>query len=192
MSNIVIGNVWEIDTEGVIFDRPIWIQKAVLIPNADDDFATFSSWGPESANPTVRTTMLRKTVTVTSTNILTSTANDFEASEVVVQDIIQITYSSTIYNVGYWQVNTRGGNDNITVDIGLGAWGTKAGALNNDVAATYDWKIWDETTVIRLATANDAVHTELDFTGMGPRGRRFPNLSCASLDTSAKVILYIA
>lgn len=186
------GTIWEIDTEGVIFDRPIWIQKAVIIPNGDDDFATFSSWGPETNNPTARATMLQKTVTVTSTNILTSTANDFEASEVVIQDIIQITYSSTIYNVGYWQVNTRGGNDNITVDIGVGAWNCTAGPLNNDVAATYDWKTWDETTVIRLSAGDANVYREIDFTGMGRKGRRFPNLSCASLDTSTKVILYIA
>jgi hypothetical protein len=185
------GTIWEISVEGVIFDRPVWIQKAVLIPNADDDFATFSSWGPETNNPTVRTTMLRKTVSVTSTTTLTSTGN-FEAAEVVIQDIIQITYSSTGYNLGHWQVATRSNDNAIIVDIGVGAWSTKAGPLNNDTAATYDWKIWNEQTIFALATANDAVNTEIDFTGMGRRGRRFPNLSCASLDSSTKVILYIA
>ena len=186
------GTVWEIDTEGVIYDRPIWIQKAVIIPNADDDFATFSSWGPETGNATPRATQLQKTITVTSTNKLTSTANDFEAAEVVVQDIIQITGTESGNNLGSWQVNTRGGDDNITVDIGIGAWSTKAGALTNDTSQLYDWKIWDETTVIRLSAGDANVYREIDFTGMGRRGRRFPNLSCASLDTSTKVILYIA
>lgn len=192
MANVVTGMVWEIDTEGVIFDRPVWIQKAVLIPHAVDDFATFSCWGAESNNATARTTMLQKTITVTSTNILTSTANDFEAAEVVVQDIIQITGTETDNNLGYWQVNTRGGDDNITVDIGVGAWGTTAGALTNEASKLYDWKIWDETTVIRMSTNDANTYTEINFTGMGHRGRRFPNLSCASLDTSTKVILYIA
>ena len=185
------GTIWEIDTEGVIFNRPVWIQKAVIIPNGDDDFATFSSWGPETQNPTPRVTQLRKTVTVTSTNILTSTGS-FEAAEVVIQDIMQITYSSTIYNLGHWQVKTRTNDNSIVVDIGVGAWSTKAGPLNNDTGAVYDWKMWDEQTIFRLSVGDANVYREIDFTGMGRRGRRFPNLSCASLDTSTKVVLYIA
>jgi len=188
MANIYSGNVWEIDTEGVIVDKPVWIQKAVIIPNADDDFATFSCWGAETANSTVRTTQSQKTISVTSTNKLTSTANDFEAAEVVIQDIINITGTESGNNLGYWQVSARGGDDNVTLDTGLGVWGTTAGALTNDTSKLYDWKIWDETTVIRLSVGDKDVYREIDF---GPRGFRFPNLSCASLDTSTKVILYI-
>ena len=181
------GKVWILATEGVISTLPVRIRKFILFPNGGTDHATISYWGPESVTSTARASMYSKTCTVTDTYTITSTANDFEATEALANDIIEIHSSSTIYNVGSWQIGTRGGDDNVTVDIGAAGLGLGGGALNNDVAATYSWRTWVPSVFAILSATDANTPYQLDF---GDRGILLPNLAMSTLEASAVVYVY--
>ena len=190
MANVCTGLIWELDGEGFLISKPIWLKKVVFLPNNTGDQFRLTYWGPESANPSVRTTMLRKTVTVTNTYTVTSTGN-FEAAEAVVGDIMEITYTSTIYNEGFWQVGTRSNDNAIIVDINLAGFGRAGGALNNDTGATYDWKMWAPTTALKVTDDGTQSKAPVQFDFYG-RGQRFPNLALNTLSGGSIVLLYLA
>lgn len=186
MANVLGGTVWELDGDAFLTTKPVWVRKAVLYPNAANDLVIFRYWGAEAANTTARVTMIEKTCTVTSTNTITSTGN-FEATEVVVGDIMNIYYSSS-ENEGYWQVKTRSSDNAIVVDTGLAAWGQSGGVLTNEATKTYSWKMWQPDVAFKLSCYDANEPTEIDF---GPTGYKFPNLAMDTLTSSAKVYLYI-
>ena len=175
-------NVWYLDTEGVVTANPVYIRKIVLIPNAAADAATFTCWGPQSSEPTVRTTMIGKTVTTSLTTTITSTGNFEATTEALANDIIEITKTSTANNLGSWQIGTRSSDDAIIVDVGNSA-------LSNDTGATYDWKVWKPAPVFKMVSpGTEKVAIQLDF---GEKGFRFPNLAMHTLSTSAVLYVYV-
>ncbi len=176
MGNSTSNRLMILDTLGVISERPMRIWKVLLFPNAASDAATFVSWGNVA-----KATQYLKTCTVTSNSIITSTANDFEAAEVAVLDVINIFASSTGNNLGTHLVVTRGGDTNIT---------TSGVTLTNDVAATYSWKTITPYTSVYIKTegASGAVTPyEIDF---GLPGLWVPNLAYTVKSTSAIVHIY--
>ena len=186
MANVLGGKVWELDGDGFITAKPVWVRKAVLYPATADDLVIFKYWGAEAANSTARATMLSKTCTVTSTTTITSTGN-FEATEALAGDIINI-YESDSLNTGYWLINARSNDNAIVVDTGLAAWGQSGGVLTNEASKTYSLKTWIPDVAFKLSCYDANEPTEIDF---GPRGFRFPNLAMDTLTASAKVYLYI-
>lgn len=180
-NTLLTQNVWYLDTEGVVTSNPVIVRKVILLPNAAGDSATFTQWGSQSSLPTVRSTMLGKTVTTTSTTTITSTGN-FEAAEALANDIIEITKTSTGNNLGSWQIGTRSSDDAIIVDVGNGA-------LTNEASKVYDWKVWKPAPAFKLVSpGTEKVAIQIDF---GDKGFRFPNLAMNALSTSAVLYVYV-
>ena len=176
MANAQTMKVWRIDTEGILYTRPVAITRVVLYPSAAGDAATLASWD-ESA--TKKATMANKTVTTTLTTTITSTGN-FETAEVAVNDIIRITQTSTGKNIGYYQVGTRSSDDEIIVD--------SANALTNEASKVYSWWTLTPQTVIPLLAQATEKAVEYAYDGL----LRLPNLAISGISASAVVYIYLA
>jgi hypothetical protein len=49
MSNAFYQNIYVLDTAGtIVTDRPVWVKKVVLYPNAAADVAVLKFWNRES------------------------------------------------------------------------------------------------------------------------------------------------
>ena len=179
MANVLSGLVWKVDTVGIVSETPITIRKAVLLPNAASDAALFHYWNPAPPGTgDINSTAGAQTATVTSTATIASTGN-FEATEVAVGDIINITNSSTGNNTGPVVVITRTDDNTIVT----------SGGLTNEDNKIYSWDIYNGHLALHLpAGSSDTSPTTLDF---GPGGLSLPNLALYTRSTSAVVHLYI-
>ncbi len=182
MANVLTSGapVWKIATAGVVSTGPVIIKKALLIPNAAADAATFVSWDEDQG--TKKATMSGKTATVTSTKTVTSTGN-FETGEVAAGDIIKIyTSVTTGNNMGTYVVDTRDSDDAVTIET--------ANALTDEASSVYSWWTMTPYTVIQATSpGTEKCSYELDF---GPDGLHLPNLALSAISTSAVVYLYVA
>ncbi len=173
------GRDFLLDTKGVVYTKPLWIEQVTLFPNAAADAATLASWD-ENATP-ISSTYLA-TLTVTSASILTSTGN-FTAAKCSAGDIIKIVDTSTGNNIGTYWILSRDTDNQIT---------TSGATLTNDTGATYSWKIWTPSTtdVIQMVSAGTEKCTEVWTAAQGKRW--FPNLVLSTLSSSAKVRVELA
>ncbi len=177
MANAQTMNPWRIDTCGVLSTGRVFARKAVIAPNAAGDAASLVSW---DVSATKKATQTNKTVTVTSSKTITSTASDFEAAEVTAGDIIKITNSSSGNNLGTFIVDARGGDDNITIETG--------NTLTDEATKVYSWwTLTPQTTINLLSPGTEKIEFELDFGS----GIWLPNLALQSISTSAVVYLYV-
>jgi hypothetical protein len=178
MANAQTLNPWRIDTCGVLSAGHVVVKKATIIPNAAGDAAVLVTW---DTSATKKATQTNKTVTVTSSKTITSTASDFEAAEVTAGDIIKITNSSSGNNLGTFIVDARGGDDNITIETG--------NTLTDEATKVYSWTTQTPQTAIHLLSpGTEKIAWELDF---GPAGLHLPNLALQSISSSAVVYLYV-
>lgn len=181
MSNIIQeSTTWYLDTEGVITPKPVWVKKVVFHGKSDEDGCLLTYFGNESPEPTVRSTMIAKSVAVSSTTTITSTGN-FEATEALANDIIHIYTADEVLNEGFFQVGTRSNDNAVICDVGYKA-------LTNDAAGTYSWRVWKPSTAIKMFLTQDDSFHEIDF---GPTGHRFPNLALNSLTSNGTLYIYI-
>ena len=75
MANIVDGNPFYIDTEGIISIVPLVIKGILLKPNATGDAATFTYWRKEDSTITNGDKTNATTTVTASTGTLVSTNN---------------------------------------------------------------------------------------------------------------------
>lgn len=181
MANDKTTRTWIIDTAGILTDKPVLIQKAVLYLSALADAADFRSWDP---NPTPELTKNYAVCTVTGTNQIVSTGN-FPTANVDPGDVITISRNpDTGKNLGSYLILTNTDNNTITLDA--------ANALTNEASKHYDYKIWTPVTQFRLLAHDiEKEVVELDFSSPGHAGRVFPNLLLDGLSASAIIHLFI-
>ena len=171
MANDITKNPIYINVVGVVMTTPLRIKKIVLAPTATTSTATLKFWIEDDSHARAGS-MIGATTTASGGNDLASTDNFDDA---VATDAIKIYKSSTIYNVGTWEVATVTSNDSITV---------LPATLNNEASSVYSWNIYPSYPLAILSTATFP-NAELDF---GPDGLLVPNLMVTALTTGT---LYI-
>ena len=178
MANLLVGNVWRIDTVGRISSTPIGVKRIVLFPSAANDAALFhcAYVGSKSANR-IHKSFGRYAATVSGGNTITSTGA-FAAANVAAGDIIDITRTSTGNNLGPHIVTTRSNDDAVIV----------ASSLTNESNEEYEWTIYNGFRALGIkAGATDKSPVSIDFS----TPQRFPNLFLYTLSASATVDLYL-
>ena len=172
MANVIDAQVMTWDTIGVYVPGPIETKKILIWPSAAGDGAEFRSCRPKMSSKKDS-----QTVTVAATNQIQSTGN-FLTTDVSPGDVIQIVSSNSL-NVGWYIVNTRDSNDQVTV------YGTP---LTNESGKIYSWIVWKGFCAGKIASqATNKLQDQLDF-GVGykwPMG-----LGLIVLSASACLYLY--
>lgn len=174
MANSLVGKMYTIDTVGYVSMMPIKVLKITLYPNTEADSVTFkyAYIGSENTDH-IRATMTAKTATV-STNAITSTGN-FEASELVTGDAIQITNTSSGNNMT--SVFATRTDDNTATCYGV--------TLTDEASKTYSWRVYKGYTGATLKAAEtEKGVVELDFGD----GMWFPNLTCSAISSSSDLV----
>ena len=72
MANSLYGNVWVVDTPGIITDSPIWLRGIMLYPTSAPANIFYLNWWDE-ANPITGTSLAIPSATITGTNTFTNT-----------------------------------------------------------------------------------------------------------------------
>ena len=191
MSNVISGNPFYIDTEGIISTVPLRIKSIVMKPNATGDAATFTYW-VESDSAITNGTKTAATTTVTAATGTFASTGNFPTANVNPNQILKVTHTSSANNIGYWQIATNADNNTITVDIPAAVYGLQIPTLTNDTSKAYHWVIRDprEFAIIRgSGLAGDTSILQMDF---GNTGVWVPNLAMHTLSTSAVLYVYLA
>lgn len=185
MSNAMYQNVYTLDTAGtIVTDKPLWVKKVVLEPNAASDLAVFNFYdlsgkyaegsGTYTAGLIAGTITSTTTLTMASGTTLPSTCRD--------GDVFKITYSNgSTANWPSTNVITTAGNNTVVVCANAG-W-------TNESTKLYNFETYPYRPAFKLMVpTTDKVEVQLDF---GDYGQWFPNLILETLSTSAVVRVYI-
>lgn len=176
------GRTWVISEAGIITEKPVLIEKAIIYPNAAADTALFVCWHNGDT----------PTQTVTNGTMTSVNGQEFEATAlwptatINVGQIVKFTKTSTRNNERTFLVATNADNNNITVDV--------AQDPTEEDGKIYNWKVYEPVVAFKiLSPGTEAVAWEIDFTGFGKsgRGRYFPNLAMDDLTSGAIVHLFI-
>lgn len=180
MSNSLVGNVWHVDTVGVLTSKPVWVTKVVLFPNANTDAALFNYANVGSAKSDyINSGPTSGTATVTGTNTITATGL-FPATDVAVGDFLHVANTASGNNIGDHIVITRSSNDAIVT----------AGGLTNEASVQYLWTIYNGYRAFYLkGNASTVAPVELSLGDV--KGQWFPNLALYTLSSSATVDIYM-
>ena len=185
MANTFNGKMWVLDTPAVITDKPVWIRKIRLVPNAAGNAVKFTCWGAQS---TAVQSKAAETATVSGANTIVSNGN-FATGTINPFQVITITNTTTGNNMGRvserkatssYLILSNADNNTITVP---------ASSLTNETSKVYTWDIFNtyESEYI-VSPATGVVTEEQDY---GDSMREFKNLVLESLTASAKVYVYL-
>jgi len=180
MANSTTGNVWVLDTVGIITESPVKIKKIVISPNAAGDSVTFLYWNPGTGNSgLIRSTASAATTTVASASQIQSTGN-FTTAKAVAGDVIKITKSNTGSNLVSRLIASVDSDNQVTV--------TPAD-ITNEAGSVYSWTIYKSYTAAYVLTpGTEKVQTEMDFGD----GVWFPTLAMSAKSANAVIHVYIA
>jgi len=188
MANIVDGNPFYIDTEGIISIVPLVIKGILLKPNATGDAATFTYWRKEDSTITNGDKTNATTTVTASTGTLASTGN-FPTANVDPNQIIQIHATSSGKNIGYWQIASNADDHTITVDLPAKVYPATV-TMADDTNGNYNWKIWDARPFAIIRGSGITGDTSLNYLDF-ENGIWVPNLAMHTLSTSAVLYIYL-
>jgi len=175
------GRTWKLDTAGIITEKPVLIQKAIIYPNSAGDSALFVSWDNGSTPTQTKT---NETMTSVNGQEFESTGN-WPTTTINPGQIVKFTGTSTGNNERTFLIATNADNNNITVDA--------AQDPTEEDGKIYNWKVYEPVTEFKIQSpGTEVIAWEIDFAGHGHRrGRYFPNLAMDDLSASAVVHLFI-
>lgn len=180
MSNAFYQNIYVLDTAGtIVTDRPVWVKKVVLYPNAAADVAVLKFWNRESKYAEGAGTYSSNVIkgTITGGTTLTMASGALLPSTVRDGDVFKITESETGKNSETTNVVTTAGNDTVVVCENAG-W-------TNEAAKWFHFVSYPTQTAFQLLS-KDGSRDELDFGD----GFWLPNLTLETLSSDCKVYIY--
>jgi hypothetical protein len=184
MANSLYGNIWTVDTPGIITDEPIWLRGIMLYPTAAPaDVFYFSSW--DEGNAIATTDIWVASATITGTNTFTNDDTDADVLTSAFADgaVLKIISSTgDTANHGYHLINTAGDNDAIV---------TKE-SLTNEAQVGYHIVAYPGRVVLKVIMDYDTNQKSLWIPFDGERGFRFPNLALEDITSTATAILYLS
>lgn len=182
MGNSLYGNVWHIDTAGIISKTPIWLRGIMFYPNTQADAILLNWW--DEGNPIASSEMFFNatassgTVTETDdTNPLTSTL--FPATGVV----RVLGGSGTTANHTYHLIGAAGNDHRIIIDP-TSTWADEGPFDYHTI--TYPARV-----AIRMIQPADTNQYSMWVPFPGPFGFRFPNLVLETISATCSAQLYL-
>lgn len=184
MANATYERIYVLDTAGtIVTEKPIWIRKIVLIPNAAGDSCTLNYWdtnapyaagsGTYSADLIAGTITSTTTLTMASGTLLPSTCRDGDVFKIIKSDGAAANISTNVI--------TTAGNNTVVVCANAG-WTNEATKYYGFI--TYPYK----PAFHLLSQATNAREEERDFGGCG---FFVPNLTLETISSGAKVWIYL-
>jgi hypothetical protein len=184
MANSLKGNVWVVDTPGIITDKPIWIRGIMLYPTSDPaNIFYFNAW--DEGAPISGTDIWVPSATITGTNTFTNDDTDANVltssyADGSVLKIISSTGSTA--NHGYHLINTAGDEDAIV---------TKA-SLTNETQVEYHIVAYPGRVVLKVIMDADTNQKSMWIPFDGELGFGFHNLALEDITSTASAILYLS
>lgn len=183
MANSLYGNVWVVNTPGIITERPIWLRGIMLYPTTDPaNIFYFNAW--DEGAPITGTDIWVPSATITGTNTFTNddTAADVLTSAYADGAVLKIVRSSgLVANKKCHLIDTAGDNDAIV---------TKA-SLTNEAQVGYHIVAYPARVVLKCIMPYDNNEQSLWIPFDGEKGFGFHNLALEDITSGATAVLYL-
>ena len=184
MANSVEGNVWVLDTVGIITEKAIDIRKIVLYPNAAGDAALLNYFNPGKLVTLGCGTIIGTAVTgtITGTNTLTMSAGTYLPAAIADGYVFELTGGGGLAaNQNVKTLVATAGNNTVVVAQGA-PW-------TNEAAQTYSWNTYYTYPLFPLLSpATERQIFQMDF----PIPFHAQNLILETISANAKVYVYLA
>lgn len=179
MANVITGNIWTLDSLGIISEGPVLVKGIMYYPNAVDGEFTLKWWNESS--PTLIARNCTYTVTVSTDNTVKATTNVFPSTWLDGNVVRCITTSGSDTRK-YGLIKTAGDNDEFV---------THLAPFTTEATKVGTWECYPSYTAFR-GKASKAADTETSmWFPFGGNGFLFPNLAFDDCDTSDVVIIYV-
>lgn len=178
MANVINkGQVWKVDTVGMVYPNPVRIKFIQCYPNAAGDAFELDYWDETAA---VSGGNIGVTAT-TSTANFTATTADFSSANFPQYDILKIKSSTGDQaNLGYYWIASTGGTGNTVITVA-------PNFTTNESSKVYSLASYGvQVAFTGIAQATNKMDSYYFF---GDRGLFLPNLILKSISSSA--VLYI-
>lgn len=195
MANQLYGNVWYVDTVGLISLAGIKLKAVTFYPAAVDDAALFT-WFRRDVKEATSGTIFGTATTGTITNqyTLTMSGGTYLPSSIAVGDFFALTHTSgdaaNVYDKAtrrpYTLLVKTAGNNTVVEVVGL-----TSTPWTNEATKKYTWEVYTGLKAMafhaeKVADMEHSMHITF------PGGHHFENLALASISSSAYCLLYLA
>jgi hypothetical protein len=183
MANSLYGNVWYVDTAGIISKSPIWIRGIMFYPNTQADAILFNWWDEANVlyEGSFNASSDTGTITETNTSTHTLTSARFPATNVV-----QFLANSSCVadNKTYHLIGTAGNDHRIIVD--------PTSTMTDESTKDYHVKVYPSRVAIHMIQPADTNQYSMWMPFPGPKGFEFHNLVLESISSTCSAQLYLA
>lgn len=183
MANSLYGNVWYVDTLGIITKSPIWLRGVMFYPYDKADILQMNWW--DEANPSTTITIVG---TVHTTSHIDSDGAFADATAFADGNVFKIhhyTGADKLTNETYHLMGAQN-DDTLTV---------VATSLTADAECTMSITPYPARVAVKMVQPLDSNIQSLWVPFDGERGQRFPNLTLETLTdnqgTVGAAILYL-
>ena len=181
MANDLLGNVWVVDTVGIVTTKPITLAAIGFYPAAQSDACVLNWW--DEGNAVSGSDRALKNATITSTTTFTDsdTGGVLTGARYPAMSILKIIDGNgSTANHTYHLIETAGDNNAIVTGA----------TLTNEANKSYHIVCYPHHAAFLGKQPNDTNEEFLWYPFPVPF--RFRNLVLDSISTSAKVVLYLA
>lgn len=186
MANALYGNVWVVDTVGIISKTPVRIMGIEVDPSAAGGLVLFNWWDEANAVSGANRALGNCTITGTNTFTDAATGGVLTAARYPATNVLKIFGAGegggngSTANHTYHLIETAGDNNAIVT----------AATLTNEANKSYKIDCYPARTAISITTPGTEVVNEWRY--FGERGVWFPNLVLETSTNVTKTVLYLA
>jgi hypothetical protein len=182
MANSLVGNVWYVDTAGIISKKPITLRGVMFYPNTQADAILFNWW--DEAEPYTPTSS--SAATVHATTHIDSTGTFASTTAFAATNVVRISHYTGAYkieNETYHLIQTRTSDNILTI---------AEASLTADSACSMTFHPYPSRVAIQLVQPADTNQYSMWVPFPGPNGFTFHNLALESISATCSAQLYLA
>lgn len=188
MANALYGNIWHVDTVGIVSKTPVKVLGVNFIPNAVSDAFDLNYW--DEANVVTDSERSLGNCTITSTTTFTDadtggvlTSARYPATNVLkIFKTVEGGGNGSTANHTYHLIETAGDNNAIVC----------AASLTNEANKSYKIAAYPARSFLNGLQPTVANTHESKYWYFGPHGIWLPNLVLEAISTSAYIQIFLA